>query len=396
MYTSNTIQISLKTSNSPLSLNRLKSILFPSLLFSKIVFLSTVFDTNGETIALDIQETDQSKRGGIHTNWVSADRIAIEDLDGDDVQEFISVERKLDGEFTHYHYATVSTWDGNERLIEWQSDDTMDARFILIGNVANDHKSELVLFDYFPTGGMDSIQILGWDGQTYRTILAIDAIKSRLAELLDIDGDGVQELALVTKQPDAVSRDAVGIPTMLSIFRVDGSGLQELYTIAVEHEIRNLAIEDLNDDGLVEIVTYERSYELGVEGQIGVHTVDPNHGIVRHHVFNRFVPTGRMDVTSDRHWFLETFRCNNNSYLYVDKGKRMWKSVFEFRVRQNGNWSFEPVDQRESYIHNAAIRSTMVYSHDHVAYIRYRHDDSKYEFIPVSELQPVNPVETCD
>ena len=329
---------------------------------------------------------------------MAVDRIAFEDLDGDGELELITHEESET--YPKSILTTISNWKGAERVIEWQLGDFSSpsyfpVAYFMVGNVTGNPLSEVILFAWYSHRNKGFIQVLGWNGSTYEIVAKSTDIRGYMADLIDIDGNGTQEIVLAYHQPDDGTRQDAegGRPSALSISRVEGSRFQELHTLVIDHEVRQIATGDLDGDGLQEIVTFERSYDLLVQSQISIHTVHPTDGISRRDAFNEFLPNNHRRRLV-KFWFMSIFQCGNQNYLYMDSGLQNWKSVFRYVQNSNGDWSLEPLGGREYHLYYHAYKSAMVHSHDAAAFVR-RTNDYKYETIPDRELASTYVDQAC-
>lgn len=285
----------------------------------------------------------------------ASDVMKFSDVDGDGMEEFIVVE--YTESYPKQSIATVSRWllDGT-RVVEQASQPLRGDR-LLVGNIDHDPLDEVVLF------GRDVLLILDWQGAGYQ-LFESDACAgggrpwARVGALLDIDGDGRKEIVLGTVDPRG---DDGADPTTLVFCRFD-SGIDVLFEWPLANGIQTLAGGDLTDNGRDEIVTEEASSDGTVVGQLTIYQVDADAGVEQIYKRNRGV---------DRANFLGVVEVGGVPLLVVD-GIGAWPSISLARL-QHSSAGFDLIPQRLDRFERtwAAIRSTMAYSAERRAYVRF-------------------------
>ena len=303
---------------------------------------------------------------GSTVNYTS-DGVAFAQMDEDGREEFVTVERTAG--FPSQTVATISTWRNGMREIEWQSERLSGVRSIVVGNVDDDPMKELVLFGERNYAGKDTLNVIQWDGSSYRTT-GSDHLSARLGALGDVDADGREEFVLV-QVPDPVAEAEGTEPAMLQVAKYRGDAFERTLNRDLGLGVMAIAVGDLDGDGRAEIATCEESAR-GVRGQIAIYTVDPDLGIRRLFARNGF----SKEFVS----YLGIFASEGTHYLLVIQGRQAWKSVFRLANSPDGV-ELVPVNADRVRVFAEGLRSTMAYSAERRAFVRFL-DRKAIEFIP--------------
>ena len=303
--------------------------------------------------------------GGV---YYAPDGLAFAQMDDDAREEFVTVETTAG--FPRETVATISTWANGTREIEWQGEPSIRVSSMLVGNVDDDSMAELVLFGEWNYAGKNTLNVIQWDGSSYRTT-GSDRLSARLGALGDVDADGREEFVFV-HVPDPQAEAEGTEPAMLQIAEYRDGDFERTHDYDVGFGVMAIAVGDLDGDGRAEIATCETS-DGGVRGQIAIYTVDPDRGIRRLFARDGFL--------KDHVLFLAIFSSGDANYLYVEQGRQLWKSIFRLVDPSDGGFELVPVRGDRPRVFADGLRSTMAYSAEQSAYVRFL-DWTTIEFIP--------------
>ncbi len=110
-----------------------------------------------------------------------------------------------------------------------------------------------------------------------------------------------------------------------------------------------------------------------MDGQISVHTVDPDRGIERLFARNGFAQA--------HVFFLAIFRSGDVNYLLAEQGRQAWKSVSKLEGSPDKGFELVAVRADRVRVFADGLRSTMAYGAEQGAFARFR-DQETIEFIP--------------
>ena len=323
----------------------------------------------------------------------SAGHIRFVDLDGDGEQEFIGIEKASPG--TLKRYASISRWTDKGRSIEWRSDGSSTIRAFLLGNLDGDPLDEMVLFGAKSENSTeDTLQIVDWEADTYKTIASTSQISGRLGALLDIDNDGVQEIALTTLNSPIPFADSDGrMPATLNVLRFSNSGLAVAYSLALPRGARALAVADLNNDGMTEILIFQSDLDFDrvarrlpkqEDGRILVYGIDPEKGFHQHTHIKMIVRSNRQREMPYLSHF-GVFKCADRSYLFLETVQQRWKSIRAATTDEYGRLDLTSPNWDNIELYEFAWRSAMAYSKEHRAYAQFI-DSQSFKFVPEEHI----------
>jgi len=289
----------------------------------------------------------------------AADAFRFSDVDGDGEEEFITIEKTES--YPKQDIATVSRWLGDGgRLVEWRTGPLSGHR-ILVGNVDDDPQDEIVLFRaaHRAQPGEATLSVTGWSGSEYK-VLSSEALSGRIGALVDVDGDGINEIALATIREKL--RDGEGTdPITLVVCRVSDDGFEPMFERDLAFGVAALVGGDVDGDGRDEIVTVENSFGGGVRGQLSIYRVDTDHGIETIFRKNRFVNSVG---------FVRVFESGGDYYLFVEGSLGVWKAAFRITALARGyDLIAQSADQLDVF--RDALRSTMAFSAERGALVKY-------------------------
>lgn len=327
----------------------------------------------------------------------TTDKMTFADVDGDGAEEFIGIERPIFRSF-----ASISRLANRIPKIEWSSNEQIRANRFLVGNIDNDHLPELVLLDEWGIySGRDSLHAIDWNGNGYQIISngnkqrkEYGSMSGGLISLLDINLDGTNEILLASPSnyidnnvPEAHLLD------QLKIVRLTDNQFEMVFSLTLPNAVEAFVTGDLDGDGRPEIVTVERPLQPGVLGQIAIHDVDPNDGIVRRLTFNKFLWPDEVGFGREVR-YMSIFQCGSDNYLHVHTRRGDWHSVFMLTQSAHGGWHLVPVQENAYHVFAEAKRMTMAYSSQQRAFARFI-EYGKFEMIPEDHLRTPHGTKVC-
>ena len=282
----------------------------------------------------------------------------------------------------------IARWNEDGRIIEWQGEYSKIVRSILVGNIDDDPLDELIIFgqksDNFSG---PSPKIVEWNGYSYETTLLTDQASGRLGVLIDIEQDGISEIALTTLEKPKPFADTDGQePVTLNIIRIKNTQPQMVFSLRLPNGVRAIAQGDVNGDGSPQIIIYQSSTDLEsdfsaknwIDGHVYVHSIDPKEGIQaspdRYMGIAEMV-RGKMPKLN----FFGLFQCGKGSYLFFEASHLNWKSILKFDYdEKRARWVLDWTDLDKLELFEAAWQSTLAYSEERRAYAEFR-DNNRIE-----------------
>lgn len=301
----------------------------------------------------------------------AADAFHFSDVDGDGEEEFITVEKTES--YPKENIATVSRWLGDgRRVVEWQTDPLRGRHRLLVGNVDDDPQDEIVLFGegYRAQSGEPTLIVADWVRTTYEVLPSI-ALAGRVGALVDVDGDGIHEIALA-KIREKIRESEGTDPVTLIICGASGDGFELIFERELAFGVVALVGGDVDGDGRDEIVSVEESFGGGVKGQLSIYRVDADDGVQLDFRKNRAVNSVG---------FMRVFTSARERYLFVEGSLGVWKAVFRIAASPEG-YDLIPQSADQLDVFRDALSSTMAFSAERGALVRYV-DRRMLEFVPV-------------
>ena len=301
----------------------------------------------------------------------AADAFRFSDVDGDGEEEFVAIE--MTESYPKQNIATVSRWLGDgSRVAEWRSDPLFGHDKLMVGNVDDDPQDEIVLFGeaHRALPGEATLSVTGWNGSQYE-VLSSETLSGRVGALVDVDGDGINEIALATIREKL--RDGEGTdPITLVVCRVLDDGFELISERDLAFGVVALVGGDVDGDGRDEVVSIEESFRGDIRGQLSIYHVDADHGIELTFRENRFVNSVG---------FIRVFTSGGEHYLFVEGSSGVWKAVFHIEALPRG-FELSPQSADQPDVFRDASISTMAFSAERGALVRYI-DRQTLEFVPV-------------
>ena len=323
------------------------------------------------------------------------DQMVFADMNGDGSDEFIGIQymKRL------RTFAFISTRLKNNREFLWRSSSTdyLPQTNFLVGKIDEDPENELVMFTYLKRDPKKyTIGVLERDGNEFVWQLSNDEIYGNLAKMVDIDDDGIQEIAMISyTSDDWGSRELMEYePATLWIIKFSGLDFKRVFSYSLPQGIAAIAAGDLDGDGFIEIVTYEKSIEEDVDNKFGIHTIDPDFGFRRRAAINHFIPSNIRYESHDVFYMDIYSHCNRN-YLYVETKFGHSYSIFSLEMSAQGELYLNPSRHNEFYSITEAIRSSMAYSTENRTYA-IENVSHYYELVPEYQLRTDNHEQLCD
>jgi len=301
----------------------------------------------------------------------AADAFHFSDVDGDGEEEFITVEKTES--YPKENIATVSRWLGDgRRIVEWRTDPLQSRQRLLVGNVDDDPQDEIVLFGeaHRALPGEATLSVTGWNGSQYE-VLSSGTLSGRVGALVDVDGDGINEIALATIREEF--RESEGSdPITLVVCRVLDDGFELMFERDLAFGVVAMVGGDVDGDGRDEVVSIEKSFRGDIRGQLSIYHVDTDHGMELTFRKNRFVNSVG---------FVRVFTSGGEHYLFVEGSSGVWKAVFNIAALPGG-FDLSPQSADQPDVFRDALSSTMAFSAERGALVRYI-DRQMLEFAPV-------------
>ena len=376
--------------------------------FSKLFFLAT-YSLVFSSTSVQAEEAKFFLQAASSPNFVGTNLaysngyIYFTDLDADDEEEFIGIEKTAPKSLKRY--ATISRWTDKGRTIEWRSDRLSTIRSFLVGNLDGDSLNEVVLFGQKSENSQDdTLQILDWDGSAYKTILSTNNFSGQLGALLDIDNDGVDEIALTTLDSPIPFADSDGrVPATLNILRFSDGKLSKVHSLPLPTGIRALATSDLNNDGLIEVLTFESEVAFDglarrkphrENGCILIYSIDPESGIQQYRHIKSIVRSNRQSEMPYLSQF-RTFSCADRNYLFVETVQQRWKSIMVASKDEYDRLDLTLPNWDNIELFEYAWRSAMAYSRENRAYAQFI-DSQSFQFIPEEHIHTKFATNKCE
>ncbi|MCE2423972.1 MAG: VCBS repeat-containing protein [Pseudomonadales bacterium] len=323
------------------------------------------------TLVADTRHLERAGRSSMISGgggYYASVGLAFAQMDDDTHEEFVTVETTAG--FPRETVATISTWANGTRKIEWQGEPSILVSSMLVGNIDDDDLDELVLFGEWNYTGKNTLNVIQWNGSSYRTT-GSDRLSARLGALGDVDADGREEFVFVHVPNPAAEAEGTE-PAMLQVAEYRDGRFERTHDYDVGHGVMAIAVGDLDGDGRAEIATSEEA-NRGVRGQIAIYTVDPDLGIRRLFARDGFL--------KERVTYLAIFASGGADYLLVEQGRQRWKSAFRLVDSQDSGFELIRVEADRVRVFADGLRSTMAYSSERGAYVRFL-DQETIEFIP--------------
>ena len=319
----------------------------------------------------------------------SAEYMSFADMDGDGEEEFVGIETSSPDSLKSY--ASISRWENEDRVIEWQSDSSIFKRALLLGNLDDDALLELVIFGpASANSNRDTIQVVEWSDSTFQVAYSSDEFSGRLGALGDIDADGRQELILATLNVPKTQAEIDGTESVtLHVLRWMDDSFKLAFKFGIPYGVRSLTVGDIDSDGVVEVITHQFSKKINHSyiglgdrhhGNIVVRSIDPTAGFQVRDSGSVQVPpdqTTRMPFLN----YFGLFKCSDSHYLFLEIRERLWKSMLKYYINEDGELDTEDSNADDIEIFENGWRSTMAYSAERRAFVHIV-DHSNIEFIP--------------
>jgi parallel beta-helix repeat protein len=197
------------------------------------------------------------------TTWYWLDNTTINsviegDVDSDGLAEVMTAGYYFDGE---RECAQLVVWDGTtlgvHRVTSWYWTENTRINSIAVGNLDDDGALELVTGGYYFDGSRKVAQLVVWDGaklnvEGLTTWYWTGDTEINSLSIEDVDGDGVAEIITGGYYNDGV-RDVA----QLVIWNGETLEMENLATWywTNDTKINSVAVENLNDDEALEIIT---------------------------------------------------------------------------------------------------------------------------------------------
>lgn len=248
----------------------------------------------------------------------AADAFHFSDVDGDGEEELSTVEKTES--YPKENIATVSRWLGDgRRVVEWRTGPLRSRSRLLVGNVDDDPQDEIVLFGegYRAQSGEPTLVVADWVRTTYEVIPS-GAFSGRVGALVDVDGDGINEIALAKIRENMRESEGTDQVTLV-VCRVSEDRFELVFERDLAFGVFALVGGDVDGDGRDEIVSVEESFGGGVKGQVSIYRVDADDGVQLGFRKNRAVNSVG---------FMRMFTSGRERYLFVEGSLGVWKGVF--------------------------------------------------------------------
>ena len=311
-----------------------------------------------------------SQIGGV--DYYTRGLIHFSDIDGDGQEELIGIDRHSPEDMQNR--VSISRLTDGVRKIEWLGDYATNTRSVLVENIDDDPQDEVIVFGQKTVNQPgDTFQIIEWNGHSYQTTLTTKNVSARLGVMIDIEGDGVHELAITTLQTPSPFIDTDGHePVTLNILKFTDSQPIVLSSTEIDNGVRAIATGDIRSDGTTDILTYQPSVNLtkpfhrrrSIDGFVFIYSIDAATGIIKQTEHLLRISPNQKRRLSYLNYFGH-FKCANNSFLFYETKHQNWKSTWLFEKEEvTNNWKLVRTNLARLELFESAWQSSLAYSRE--------------------------------
>ena len=342
-----------------------------------------------------------SQIGGV--DYFTRGLFHFSDIDGDGHEELIGIDRHSPDDLQSR--VSISRLIDGDRKIEWTGEYSTNTRSVLLGNIDDDPLDELIVFGQKTVNQSgDTFKVIEWNGLSYQTTLSTKNFSARLGVMIDIEGDGVHEIAITTLKTPYPFADTDGHePVTLSILKFTDAHPWILTSTEIDSGVRAITTGDIRRDGKTSVLTYQPSVDLtkpfhpreSIDGYVFLYSIDSVEGIKRQREHLRRISPNHQRRLSFLNFFGH-FQCAGRSFLFYETRHQNWKSTWEIeKDEETENWKLVRTSLDSLELFEAAWQTSMAYSHEFRSYaiLRSRHT---IELIPKNHYHSEYGDDKCE